>query len=249
MAAGVRRRPSPDVDLPAGEQATGSYADRETRLARWKANQASSTAPPAGAATRASHPPAAGLPDQLAKENCTDGWRYRAGTTPTCRSGRARRRCRRCNSRSPTARWSTAGRIWEPTLGWGVVDPQGKVVRTSAEGARHRAGQAEAVRLHHQVAGLQPRLGGVRRVRLHRLEVPGPDRRQDRHRRGRGQAGHLLAGHLGADVQGATATPRPSSSSSAWSSRPAPAPPRPGRCSSGSGTACRRRRTRAGPAR
>ena len=33
---------APGIDLPAGEQSSGSYADRETRLARWKANRAAS---------------------------------------------------------------------------------------------------------------------------------------------------------------------------------------------------------------
>ena len=40
MAAAYGVGRTPGVDLPADEQATGSYADRETRLARWKANKA-----------------------------------------------------------------------------------------------------------------------------------------------------------------------------------------------------------------
>ena len=39
MAAAFGVGRAPGVDLPADEQATGSYADRETRLARWKANK------------------------------------------------------------------------------------------------------------------------------------------------------------------------------------------------------------------
>ena len=39
MAASYGVGTSPGLDLPAGEQASGSYADRETRMARWKANK------------------------------------------------------------------------------------------------------------------------------------------------------------------------------------------------------------------
>ena len=54
----------PGIDLPAGEQAAGSYADRETRLARWKANKAQSTAPRRSAVTPdIKSPNAARLPD------------------------------------------------------------------------------------------------------------------------------------------------------------------------------------------
>ena len=79
MAAefGVGR--SPGVDLPSGEQATGSYADRETRLARWNANKAVYCAN-----AKSGYPQVKNLADRsyltlLASENCTDGWRYRAG--------------------------------------------------------------------------------------------------------------------------------------------------------------------------
>ncbi len=70
---------SPGVDLPAGEQASGSFADRETRMSRWQANKASYCA-----AAKKGYPDVSPLSQRqylttLASENCTDGWRYRAG--------------------------------------------------------------------------------------------------------------------------------------------------------------------------
>ncbi len=50
--------------------------------------------------------------------------------------------------------------------------PHGKVVEKITPKVRNRVPVSQsAARLHRQVAGLQPRLGGVRRVRLHRLAV------------------------------------------------------------------------------
>ncbi len=67
------------VDLPADEQATGSYADRETRLARWHANKAQYCADAPAGFPNETDPAQRAYLTELAKENCTDGWRYRAG--------------------------------------------------------------------------------------------------------------------------------------------------------------------------
>ena len=80
MAAqyGVGKRPG--VDLPVTEQATGSYADRETRLARWKQYKKTYCARGAARLSRTSKNAAErAYLTELASENCTDGWRYRAG--------------------------------------------------------------------------------------------------------------------------------------------------------------------------
>jgi penicillin-binding protein 2 len=128
----------PDVDLPAGEQAAGSYADRETRMARWKANRAQYCA-----AARRGYPEVKDQADrtyltQLASENCTDGWRYRAGDNADMSIGQGETTMSPLQLALAYSAMLNGGRIWEPTFGWGVVDGRGKVVRTIEPKVRNR---------------------------------------------------------------------------------------------------------------
>jgi penicillin-binding protein 2 len=130
MAAAYGVGRAPNVDLPAGEQASGSYADRETRLARWKANRASYCA-----AGKRGYPDVKNAADrayltELAKENCTDGWRYRAGDNADMSIGQGETTMSPLQLALAYSALLNGGRIWEPTLGWAVVDAKGKVVRT-----------------------------------------------------------------------------------------------------------------------
>jgi penicillin-binding protein 2 len=138
MAAqfGVGR--APGVDLPAGEQAAGSYADRETRMARWKANRAQYCA-----AARRGYPEIKNTADrsyltQLAAENCTDGWRYRAGDNADMSIGQGETTMSPLQLALAYSAMLNGGKIFEPTFGWGVVDGQGKVVRTITPKVRDR---------------------------------------------------------------------------------------------------------------
>ncbi|MCW2782487.1 MAG: penicillin-binding protein 2, partial [Marmoricola sp.] len=121
---------TPNIDLPADEQAAGSYADRETRRARWTANKAQYCA----AAKR-------GYPDEpdptqrayrtaLAAENCTDGWRYRAGDNADMAIGQGETTMSPLQLALAYSAMINGGRIFAPTLGWAVVNGAGKVVRT-----------------------------------------------------------------------------------------------------------------------
>ena len=145
---------------------------------------------------------------QLASENCTDGWRYRAGDNADMAIGQGETTMSPLQLALAYSALVNGGRIWEPTLGWAVVDGNGKVVRRStrrcATGCRCSQTPLDYIA---QLAELQPRLGGVRRVRLPRLAVPHRHRRQDRHRRGLRQAGHVVARDVGADLP--RARPRP----------------------------------------
>ncbi|HEV7193116.1 MAG TPA: penicillin-binding transpeptidase domain-containing protein [Jatrophihabitantaceae bacterium] len=127
-AFGVGR--APQIDLPAGEQASGSFADRETRMARWTANRAQYCAD-------AKH----GFPDEpnsaqrayltaLATENCTDGWRYRAGDNADMAIGQGETTVSPLQLALAYSAMVNGGKMWEPTLGWAVVDGAGKVVRS-----------------------------------------------------------------------------------------------------------------------
>jgi penicillin-binding protein 2 len=120
----------PGIDLPADEQAAGSYADRETRLARWKANKKDYCA-----AARRGYPQVTSASDrayltQLAAENCTDGWRYRAGDNADMAIGQGETTMSPLQLAVAYSALVNGGRIWSPKLGWGVVDGQGKVTQT-----------------------------------------------------------------------------------------------------------------------
>jgi penicillin-binding protein 2 len=138
MAAAYGVGTAPGVDLPSGEQAAGSYADRETRLARWKANRAAYCAQ-----ARKGYPDVANAADrayltELAKENCTDGWRYRAGDNADMSIGQGETTMSPLQLAVAYSALLNGGRIWEPTLGWAVVDGQGRVVRTIEPKVRNR---------------------------------------------------------------------------------------------------------------
>ena len=138
MAAEYGVGTAPGVDLPAGEQAAGSYADRETRLARWRANRATYCAE-----GRKGYPDIANAADRayltaLAKENCTDGWRYRAGDNADMSIGQGETTMSPLQLAIAYSALLNGGRIWEPTLGWAVVDGKGDVVRTIQPKVRNR---------------------------------------------------------------------------------------------------------------
>jgi penicillin-binding protein 2 len=120
----------PRIDLPANEQASGSYADRETRLARWQANKKQyCSAAKKGypdvkdASTRA-------YLTQLASENCTDGWRYRAGDNADMAIGQGETTMSPLQLAVAYCALVNGGRIFSPKLGWGIVNAKGKLVKT-----------------------------------------------------------------------------------------------------------------------
>jgi penicillin-binding protein 2 len=127
-AFGVGR--PPHVDLPASEQASGSYADRETRLARWKANKRTYCAEARRGYPDVAEPRQRAYLTRLASENCTDGWRYRAGDNADMAIGQGETTMSPLQLAIAYSALVNGGRIWQPTIGWGVVDPGGHVVRT-----------------------------------------------------------------------------------------------------------------------
>ena len=121
---------SPGVDLPADEQAAGSYADRETRQSRWEANKADYCA-----AAQKGYPDVADPADrayltQLASENCTDGWRYRAGDNADMAIGQGETTVSPLQLAMAYSAMVNGGTLYAPTIGWAVEDATGKVVKT-----------------------------------------------------------------------------------------------------------------------
>ena len=123
MAAGVRHRhparastcrptSRPPAATPTGRP--GWRAGRPTRR---------STAPT----------PRRGYPDepdptqrayltQLAQENCTDGWRYRAGDNADMAIGQGETTVSPLQLAVAYSAMVNGGTVWNPTIGWAVVD-------------------------------------------------------------------------------------------------------------------------------
>lgn len=121
---------SPGVDLPADEQATGSIGDRESRLASWKANKADYCA-----AAKAGYSNVKDLTNrayltQLASENCTDGWRFFAGNNADNAIGQGDTTVSPLQLATAYSAMVNGGTLYQPTIGWGVADANGKIVRT-----------------------------------------------------------------------------------------------------------------------
>ena len=121
---------SAQVDLPANEQTVGSFADRELRLARWKTARKAYCAD-----ARRGYPEIKNRTDRayltrLASENCTDGWRYRAGDNADMAIGQGETTVSPLQLAVAYSALVNGGTVYKPTLGWAEVNPAGKVVHT-----------------------------------------------------------------------------------------------------------------------
>jgi penicillin-binding protein 2 len=127
-AFGIGTRPG--VDLPTGEQTTGSYADRETRLSDWTQNKAQYCANAASGYSSVADPTQRAYLTELAQENCTDGWRYRAGDNADMAIGQGETTVSPLQLAVAYSAMLNGGTVWNPTIGWAEVDAAGKVVKT-----------------------------------------------------------------------------------------------------------------------
>ncbi len=197
MASAYGIGSAPGVDLPADEQASGSYADRETRMARWQADKAQYCK---DAQTGFPGDPDNAYLTELAKENCTDGWRYRAGDNADMAIGQGETTLSPLQLAVAYSALVNGGTLWRPTLGWAAVDAQGHVVRTIDPTVKAKVPVAPAdPGLHHGRPALHARPLRVRGAGLRRRAVQTAARRQDRHRRGVRPERHVVAGVVGAD--------------------------------------------------
>jgi penicillin-binding protein 2 len=138
MAADFGIGTKPGIDLPSGEQAAGSYADRETRLARWKANKAQYCADAKSGFPTVKDRSYRKYLTELAKENCTDGWRYRAGDNADMAIGQGETTLSPLQLAVAYSAMLNGGKIFSPTLGWAVVNDAGKVVKKITPQVRSR---------------------------------------------------------------------------------------------------------------
>jgi penicillin-binding protein 2 len=121
---------SPGIDLPDGEQASGTIAGRATRQADWDANKAQYCADAASGYTDEPDPTRRAYLTQLAAENCTDGWRYRMSDNADLAIGQGETTVSPLQLAVAYSALVNGGTIWNPTIGWAIVDRGGKVVKT-----------------------------------------------------------------------------------------------------------------------
>lgn len=145
MAAAYGIGREPGIDLPANEQASGSYADRQTRLARWNSNKAQYCEDARRGFPNEADPAQRAYLSELAAENCTDGWRYRAGDNADLAIGQGETTLSPLQLAVAYSALLNGGRVWEPRLGWAVVNGAGKVVRTITPKVHNRIPVSQGV--------------------------------------------------------------------------------------------------------
>jgi penicillin-binding protein 2 len=158
MAASYGVGTIPGIDLPADEQAAGSYADRETRMARWQANKSQYCADAKRGFPQETDPAQRQYLTELASENCTDGWRYRAGDNADMAIGQGETTLSPLQLALAYSALVNGGVIWKPTIGWAVVDGRGTVVKTIDPTVRHKVPVSQSV-LNYIADSLSFRLG------------------------------------------------------------------------------------------
>ncbi|MBE7187304.1 penicillin-binding transpeptidase domain-containing protein [Jatrophihabitans endophyticus] len=130
MAADYGVGRTPDVDLPAGEQAAGSYADREILLARWKKYRSDYCATWRKGYPDITNAKRRAYLTELAMDNCKYGYVYRAGDNADMAIGQGETTMSPLQLAVAYSAMLNGGKIYEPTFGWGVVNAQGKLVHT-----------------------------------------------------------------------------------------------------------------------
>ena len=132
------------VDLPSDEQASGTYADRETRLARWTANKTTYCGDAAGGFPDETDPTQRAYLTELAKENCTDGWRYRAGDNADMAIGQGETTVSPLQLAVAYSAMLNGGTVWNPTIGWAEVNTAGQVVKTISPTVKNKLPVAQS---------------------------------------------------------------------------------------------------------
>jgi penicillin-binding protein 2 len=120
----------PNIDLPAGEQTAGRIVDRAYLKARWDAQKKQYCADGQRGYPEVADPARRDFLTRLARENCTDGWRFRIGDAADMSIGQGETTVSPLQLAMAYGALVNGGRLYQPTLGKAIVGPDGKVVRT-----------------------------------------------------------------------------------------------------------------------
>jgi penicillin-binding protein 2 len=135
---------SAGVDLPAAEQAVGSIADRESRMSRWKTNRTRYCRDAKRGFPAERNPAVRQYLTQLARENCTDGWRYHAGDNADLAIGEGETTVSPLQLAVAYSAMVNGGTVWKPTFGRAVVGQDGTVVRRIAPAVKDKVPVSKA---------------------------------------------------------------------------------------------------------
>ncbi|MEN3356351.1 MAG: penicillin-binding protein 2, partial [Mycobacteriales bacterium] len=119
----------PGIDLPGGEQTAGRIVDRAFLKQRWDADKKQYCADGARGYPEVADPARRDFLTRLARENCTDGWRFRIGDAADLSIGQGETTVSPLQLAIAYSALVNGGTVWAPTIGRAVIGPTGKVVR------------------------------------------------------------------------------------------------------------------------
>lgn len=128
----------PGIDLPSGDQTGGNIPDRASLKQQWEQNKKQYCANAKKGYPQVSDPSRRAYLTAIAKENCTDGWRFQIGEAADMAIGQGQTTVSPLQLATAYCALVNGGTLYEPTIGKAIVDPHGKVVKTiKAKVRRH----------------------------------------------------------------------------------------------------------------
>lgn len=121
---------APGIDLPAGDQTSGAIVDRAFLKQQWEQNKQQYCTNAKQGYPNVSDPSRRAYLTEIAKENCTDGWRFTIGESADMAIGQGQTTVSPLQLATAYCALINGGTLYEPTIGKALVDPQGKVVQT-----------------------------------------------------------------------------------------------------------------------
>jgi penicillin-binding protein 2 len=119
----------PGIDLPAGQQSAGQIVGRAFLKQRWEANKAQYCGNAKKGYPQVSDPTRRAFLTLLAKENCSDGWRYNIGEAADLAIGQGETTVSPLQLATAYSAMANGGTLFEPTIGKAIVNSHGKVVK------------------------------------------------------------------------------------------------------------------------
>jgi penicillin-binding protein 2 len=123
---------APGIDLPAGEQTAGRIPDRGYLQRRWEQNRTEYCSDAKRGYPEEKDPARRAFLTELAKENCSDGWRFRIGEAADNAIGQGEVTVSPLQLALAYSALVNGGHLYQPTLARAVVGPDGKTTKNIA---------------------------------------------------------------------------------------------------------------------